>query len=1026
MNETTIRKTKISEIKISETETSKTRVNIPRRLLVACLFLVLTVFSARAGGPAYVAGSGFDPAVKGQSLVWAGGNLQYFTDQGDLSPILDGAQADLMVSDVFSHWTTIPGAAITATQAGHLAEDVSGANVVGFPDGTYSIPADIQPSAVSTPLGIVYDIDGQVTDAMLGAGAGATDFCFTNAVFGGPDNFSFDAHLTHALVVINGVCVTETSQVPDVRYRLTRTLGRVLGLGWSQADANVITRNPVPVPDDFEGFPVMHFLDPVGCVPVSICYPDAEVPKMDDRAAISRLYPAGATKARIHGSVFFTDAGGNASQPMQGVNVMARRVDSGQPSRQFVAASVSGFRFRGNAGNTINGFVDVKGQPIDFFGSDDVTVEAAFDLAGLEIPNGSGSAKYQLSVEGLDANWSEGVGPYAPAQVAPSGVFTPIVITVLSGSDTAQDVLMQGSAIAQTDRATGSSYENPAALPQGGGWGAWLSGYSVADWLQFNVQANRTASVSVMALDETGQPTESKAAPVIGIWPLSDESGGPAPSSTPSAFNTVVSGMTRLDAQFTTGGTFRLGVADTRGDGRPDYFYSANVLYSDTVTPARIGMRGGPAAMHGMGFNQGLQVNVGATSGVVFSVGANDLLASLPPGVQDGTATISVNDPASGGFSQMTDAVTYGAAASDLLLLLLGSEPSTPVGAEAPNPVRVRVVAADGITPVSGATVAWSTTNGANLSVCGGASSCDMLSDESGIASTQVTPTATGTSSITALLAPASYSSPQSRQATMVATESSLDLGAVEPTKWVGQGATVDLPITVRALNMGTPLSNTTINFRVSKGVATLSTVDATTDATGYASTTVHLINHSADAQVTACVAPNNAPCQTFTILATPASNWRIENVSGSTQVVFAGQAFQSLVLRVSDGASPSNPVIGVNLVFDVTIERPGKDGAGGGGGGDDGASRGGGGPVILGTYEVRVASADGGIANWVPTVQGVQGYCDLLIALSAGPASSQFHLQAVEPIITPPARGGIDSNLPKQRHQAPRGRTDE
>jgi len=1003
------------------------KMNIPRRLLVVCIFLIGNVLCAVAGGPAYVAGSGFDPAVKGQSLVWAGGNLQYFTDQGDLSPILDGPQADLMVSDVFTHWTTVPGAAITATQAGHLAEDVSGANVVGFPDGTYSIPADIQPSAVSTPLGIVYDIDGQVTDAMLGAGAGAIDFCFTNAVFGGPDNFSFDAHLTHALVVINGVCVAQTSQVPDVRYRLTRTLGRVLGLGWSQADVNVITRNPVPVPDDFEGFPVMHFLDPVGCAPVSICYPDAEVPKMDDRAAISRLYPVGAVKARIHGSVFFTDGSGNGTQPMQGVNVVARRVDSGQPSRQFVAASVSGFRFRGNGGNTINGFVDVKGQPFDFFGSDDVTVEGAFDLAGLEIPNGTGSVKYQLSVEGLDANWSEGVGPYAPTQVAPSGVFTPVVVTVQPGSDTVQDVLMQGSAIAQIDRATGSSYETPAVLPQGGGWGALLSGYGVADWLQFDVQANRTASVSVTALDETGQPTESRAAPVIGIWPLSDQSGGPAPSSTPSAFNTVVSGMTRLDAQFTSGGPFRLGVADARGDGRPDYFYSANVLYSDTVTPARVGMRGGPATMHGLGFNQGLQVNVGAASGVVFSVGANDLLASLPQGIQDGTATITVNDPASGGFSQMTDAVTYGAAASDMLLLLLGSEPLTPVGAEAPNPVRVRVVAADGITPVSGATVAWSTTNGTSLSVCGGASSCSALSDESGIASTQVTPTAIGTISITAMLAPASYTPPQSRQATLVGTESSLDLGAVEPTRWVGQGATIDVPITVRALNLGAPLSNATINFRVSKGVATLSSVSATTDATGYASTTVHLINQTADVQVTACVAPNNAPCQTFTMFATPASNWRIENAGGSTQVVFAGQAFQPMVLRVSDSASPSNPVIGVNLIFDVTIARLPKNGEGGGGGDDGGGGRGGGTPVILGTYEVRIASGDGGIASWVPTVQDVQGYCDLLIALSAGPASSQFHLQVVEPIVGPPARGVGDLKRRKDHDQEPRERrTDE
>src|SRR5258708_5622690 len=114
-----------------------------------------------------------------QSLNWAGGNVQYFTDQGDLSPILSGNQADIMVAFVFTHWTGLPGVSITATQGGHLAEDVSGANVIGFPDGTYTVPADIQPNALTTPVGVVYDYDGQVTDAILGAGAGGLDFCFT-------------------------------------------------------------------------------------------------------------------------------------------------------------------------------------------------------------------------------------------------------------------------------------------------------------------------------------------------------------------------------------------------------------------------------------------------------------------------------------------------------------------------------------------------------------------------------------------------------------------------------------------------------------------------------------------------------------------------------------------------------------------------------------------------------------------------------------------------------------------------------
>ena len=143
-----------------------------RRLLLITILVLYNARPANAGGPAYVAGSRFDPAVKGQSLTWAGGNVQYFTDQGDLSPILNGNQADIMVAFVFTHWTGLAGVPITATLAGHLAEDVSGANVFAFPDGTYSVPDDIQPTALSTPVGVVYDYDGQVTNALLGAGAG--------------------------------------------------------------------------------------------------------------------------------------------------------------------------------------------------------------------------------------------------------------------------------------------------------------------------------------------------------------------------------------------------------------------------------------------------------------------------------------------------------------------------------------------------------------------------------------------------------------------------------------------------------------------------------------------------------------------------------------------------------------------------------------------------------------------------------------------------------------------------------------
>lgn len=385
------------------------------RQVVSVVVAVLCICtSSRAGGPAFVAGSAFDPSVKGQQVVWASGSVQYFTDQGDLSPILTNSQADAFVAAAFQPWTSIPGAALTSTQGGHLAEDVNGSNVTCQPDGSCTLPTDIQPTALSTPVGIVYDFDGTVTDAFLGQGAGGSDYCFTNAVYGGPDNFSSDAHIVHALVVINGVCAASTSELPDVQYRLERTFGRVIGMGWSQANLNVQTGDPRPTPDDFEGFPLMHFEDSIACVPITVCYgADAASPKMDDRATLRRLYPAGSPQtARIHGSVYFTNASGNPLQPMQGVNVVARRVDAGKPSRQYVASSVSGFSFRGNAGNIINGYVDGEGLRYDQFGSDDTSLEGFFDLSGLEIPDGANNASYQLSVEAVDPNWSLNVGPY--------------------------------------------------------------------------------------------------------------------------------------------------------------------------------------------------------------------------------------------------------------------------------------------------------------------------------------------------------------------------------------------------------------------------------------------------------------------------------------------------------------------------------------------------------------------------------------------------------------------------------------
>ena len=238
--------------------------------------LAIVLFSAmlvRAGGPKYVAGSNFfNSSAMGQPITWPQGQVDYYTDQGDLSPILPNSTANAFVASAFAQWTSVTTAALTATNAGQLAEDVSGTNIAADSYGTITAPADITASATQAPVAIVYDYDGSVTDALLGAGAGDASQCFWNAAYGGTDNYSSDANFAHALVVINGRCALQSSQLTDVEYRLVRVLGNMLGLGWSQMNLNVITRNPAPTTDDYSGFPVMHDLDQFSCVPITVCY----------------------------------------------------------------------------------------------------------------------------------------------------------------------------------------------------------------------------------------------------------------------------------------------------------------------------------------------------------------------------------------------------------------------------------------------------------------------------------------------------------------------------------------------------------------------------------------------------------------------------------------------------------------------------------------------------------------------------------------------------------------------------------
>jgi hypothetical protein len=569
----------ISEVTV-KTSMASTACAFLLRLALAGGLVLGFAMTVRGGGPKCVAGSSyFNPTTTGQALKWPLGQIRYYTDQGDLSPILPNASANNLVAGAFGVWTSVPTAALAAVSAGSLAEDVNGINVIVNGDGTISMPADVESTAVATPIGIVYDSDGSVTSALLGAGAGGSSQCFFNAVFGGNDNYGALASYQHALIVIDGQCAQQNSQLVDVQYRLVRVIGGVLGLGWSQLNVNVQSGAPYPSADDYAGFPVMHFMDVWNCVPISTCYPNPLQLSMDDVAAVSRLYPVtaqnqanfpgkqifSATTARIHGSVYFSDAHGNRTQPMQGVNVVARWIDPNthQASRRYAVSSISGFAFRGNGGNPITGFDDSIGDPLAEWGSTSSGAEGFFDLAGLAPP--PTGAQYQVSVEAVDPKWSAGVGPYSPGPVSPSGSFQSVTVTVAPGGDVQQDIVMTGTAQPLSQAA--SSWTSPLPLPSGGDWGGSLASYGDGDYLQLHAQVNRTLSVSVTALDESGQASLLKAQPVIGMWAASDPEGSVPGAFTASPFNQVQFGLTRLDANILTWGNFLIEISDVRDPG---------------------------------------------------------------------------------------------------------------------------------------------------------------------------------------------------------------------------------------------------------------------------------------------------------------------------------------------------------------------------------------------------------------------------------------------------------------------------
>jgi hypothetical protein len=145
--------------------------------------------------------------------------------------------------------------------------------------------------------------------------------------------------------------------------------------------------------------------------------------------------------------------------------------------------------------------------------------------------------------------------------------------------------------------------------------------------------------------------------------------------------------------------------------------------------------------------------------------------------------------------------------------------------------------------------------------------------------------------------------------ATLSGVASALQIAAVSPTVWVAQGGTGSVPLTIRVLSNGQPVSGRTVQYAVTQGNAGLSSATAASDANGYAAVNLNLTSVAAEVHASACVMPNAAPCSNFYVFVVRASELRLQYFGGEQQIINTAQGFSAVRLRVTDSSSPPNPV---------------------------------------------------------------------------------------------------------------------
>ena len=756
-----------------------------------------------SAGPRWVTGAPYF-TTSGQPVIWYTDTPQYFTDPGDLSSTVNHAAADALVAAAAAVWN-VPTSRLVLSKGGSLDEHVSGMNAyVGTGSGSGSggvvFPADVLPgNYLAKQIAVIYDRDGSVTDRLLGVGGSDPSGCRQSAVTESVDSIVPSGYIQHAVLVLNGRCTGAAPEAQlQMQYQLMRAFGRVLGLGWSQTNDNVFTGSPQATPQQMLHWPIMHPIDII-CGPYTYqCLPQPFTLRDDDVSGMALLYyiaqgQAGPGKTdsllnanRVGGRIIFP-----TGQGMQGVNVVGRRLqqytlDSNVEKWDDVS-SVSGFLYRQTNPTAVGG-VDPSME--GSMGTANCCYEGRY-LFG-RIPMLFGNWQW-IVVETEPVNpmyvGAYSVGPYTTNTVQPSGANISSKTGIYGSYADAQWLdFTIGDAASSCPYSTAGMEASPDVVPATGWWGGLLCGWwQTGAWSGLTVKGNRSLTIETTAEDEAGFASTAKAMPVIGVWRASDAVGSsPTVAAVAEAFTGSSAGMTSLTVSGLQAGDLRMEIVDQRGDVRPDFNFGARVLYADTIFPSSVGAGGGVVTITGMGFRPGNVVTVNGVAATVQSWTATTIVATVPAS-RAPTAVVTdvqVRDVMTGGTTAMTGALAYAAPAAESMMLVSSPSGTVFVG-DVAGTFSVRVLGADGVTPVVGEAVVFSASGAAVRFGACGAGVCTVLTDASGMASSTVTALGAGVVGLSAVGSAASAGG-QFTAVVRVRT-----VVALRPMEYVAAGATV-------------------------------------------------------------------------------------------------------------------------------------------------------------------------------------------------------------------------------------------